>query len=173
MTLAEDVDLLLADFGVPRDHYSHGSRTLRSPLTGEIMPTSRTQVPTASPKQSRGRKMPSSNGGQYPRRGAANSSEFLVRNCAAPRPRLAASSPLGGENPIGGPRRSPGDDRHLRLRGRPLPPALRPHHRQRAADHRMMEQWHPLGPVGVITAFNFPVAVWSWNAALALVCGDP
>src|SRR5207244_12695866 len=39
--------------------------------------------------------------------------------------------------------------------------------------HRMMEQWHPLGVVGVITAFNFPVAVWSWNAALALVCGDP
>jgi aldehyde dehydrogenase (NAD+) len=39
--------------------------------------------------------------------------------------------------------------------------------------HRMMEQWHPLGPIGVITAFNFPVAVWSWNAALAVVCGDP
>src|SRR5262245_39998194 len=39
--------------------------------------------------------------------------------------------------------------------------------------HRLMEQWHPLGPVGVITAFNFPVAVWSWNAALASVCGDP
>jgi aldehyde dehydrogenase (NAD+) len=38
--------------------------------------------------------------------------------------------------------------------------------------HRMMEQWHPLGVVGVITAFNFPVAVWAWNAALALVCGD-
>jgi aldehyde dehydrogenase (NAD+) len=40
-------------------------------------------------------------------------------------------------------------------------------------DHRMMEQWHPLGPVGIITSFNFPVAVWSWNAALALVCGNP
>ncbi|HEX3134239.1 MAG TPA: aldehyde dehydrogenase family protein [Planctomycetota bacterium] len=39
--------------------------------------------------------------------------------------------------------------------------------------HRMMEQWHPLGPVVVITAFNFPMAVWAWNAALALVCGDP
>ncbi|UWR07292.1 aldehyde dehydrogenase family protein [Ruegeria sp. B32] len=39
--------------------------------------------------------------------------------------------------------------------------------------HRMMETWHPAGPVGVISAFNFPVAVWSWNAALALVCGDP
>ncbi len=39
--------------------------------------------------------------------------------------------------------------------------------------HRMYEQWHPLGVVGVITAFNFPVAVWSWNAAIAVVCGDP
>jgi aldehyde dehydrogenase (NAD+) len=38
--------------------------------------------------------------------------------------------------------------------------------------HRMYEQWHPLGPVGVITAFNFPVAVWSWNALIAAVCGD-
>lgn len=39
--------------------------------------------------------------------------------------------------------------------------------------HRLLETWHPLGVVGVITAFNFPVAVWAWNAALALVCGDP
>ncbi|MFN7959536.1 MAG: aldehyde dehydrogenase family protein [Holophagaceae bacterium] len=38
--------------------------------------------------------------------------------------------------------------------------------------HRLQEQWHPLGVVGVITAFNFPVAVWSWNTAIALVCGD-
>ena len=39
--------------------------------------------------------------------------------------------------------------------------------------HHMRETWHPLGPVGIISAFNFPVAVWAWNAALALVCGDP
>ena len=39
--------------------------------------------------------------------------------------------------------------------------------------HHMRETWQPLGPVGIITAFNFPVAVWAWNAALALVCGDP
>ncbi|MGD8849785.1 MAG: aldehyde dehydrogenase family protein, partial [Anaerolineales bacterium] len=39
--------------------------------------------------------------------------------------------------------------------------------------HRMYEQWHPLGVVGVITAFNFPVAVWSWNSAITAVCGDP
>lgn len=38
--------------------------------------------------------------------------------------------------------------------------------------HRLMEQWHPLGPIGVITAFNFPHAVWGWNAMLAAVCGD-
>ncbi len=39
-------------------------------------------------------------------------------------------------------------------------------------DHKLTEQWHPAGVVGIISAFNFPVAVWSWNAALALVCGD-
>ena len=44
-------------------------------------------------------------------------------------------------------------------------------HSERPA-HRMYEQWHPLGPVGIITAFNFPVAVWAWNACVAAVCGD-
>jgi aldehyde dehydrogenase (NAD+) len=44
-------------------------------------------------------------------------------------------------------------------------------HSERAR-HRLYEQWHPLGPIGIVTAFNFPVAVWSWNAALAAVCGD-
>ena len=40
-------------------------------------------------------------------------------------------------------------------------------------EHSLQEAWLPLGPIGVITAFNFPVAVWAWNAALALICGDP
>jgi len=39
-------------------------------------------------------------------------------------------------------------------------------------EHRMYEQWHPLGPIGIVTAFNFPVAVWAWNSALAAICGD-
>jgi aldehyde dehydrogenase (NAD+) len=38
--------------------------------------------------------------------------------------------------------------------------------------HQMIEQWQPLGPIGIITAFNFPVAVWAWNAMIAAVCGD-
>jgi aldehyde dehydrogenase (NAD+) len=45
-------------------------------------------------------------------------------------------------------------------------------HSERAR-HRMYEQWHPLGVVGVVTSFNFPMAVWSWNTAIAAVCGDP
>jgi len=44
-------------------------------------------------------------------------------------------------------------------------------HSERPA-HRMYEQWHPLGPIGVVTAFNFPVAVWAWNATIAAACGD-
>jgi aldehyde dehydrogenase (NAD+) len=40
------------------------------------------------------------------------------------------------------------------------------------AEHRMYEQWHPLGTIGIVTAFNFPVAVWAWNSAIAAVCGD-
>src|SRR5690606_25876284 len=39
--------------------------------------------------------------------------------------------------------------------------------------HTLIEHWHPLGPVGVISAFNFPCAVWAWNAMIGLVCGDP
>ena len=53
--------------------------------------------------------------------------------------------------------------------GRQLPGLTLPSERP---GHRLMEQWHPLGVVAVITAFNFPVAVWAWNAALAAVCGD-
>jgi aldehyde dehydrogenase (NAD+) len=54
----------------------------------------------------------------------------------------------------------------------PVPRARGSHHAFRAARNRLMETWHPLGVVGGSSAFNFPVAVWSWNAALALVCGD-
>jgi hypothetical protein len=69
-------------------------------------------------------------------------------------------------------RRSAGNDRHLRFRRRPFPPALRPDHALGTPRPPHVEQWHPLGIVGIISAFNFPVAVWAWNSALAIVCGD-
>jgi len=49
--------------------------------------------------------------------------------------------------------------------GGPTLPSERP-------GHRLMEQWHPFGPIGIVTAFNFPVAVWAWNAMIAAICGD-
>ena len=77
-----------------------------------------------------------------------------------------------GEDQGGGRRRSPGDDRYGRLRlGQSRMLYGLSMHSERPC-HRMYEQWHPLGPVGVITAFNFPVAVWAWNAMLALIAGD-
>ncbi len=54
----------------------------------------------------------------------------------------------------------------------PVADALRQDYALGTAAHRMYEQWHPLGVVGVVTAFNFPVAVWAWNAMLACVCGN-
>ena len=66
-------------------------------------------------------------------------------------------------------RRGPGDDRHLRLRSRPVPQLYGQTMPSERPGHRLMETWHPLGVVGVISAFNFPVAVYSWNTALALI----
>jgi aldehyde dehydrogenase (NAD+) len=83
-----------------------------------------------------------------------------------------AGQPGDGQDPDRGPGRGPGDDRHLRLRRRPPRTLSGPTLQSERPKHRMMEQWHPLGVVGVISAFNFPVAVWAWNAALAWVCGD-
>ena len=79
----------------------------------------------------------------------------------------------GREDRAGGPRRGAGDDRHLRLRRRLSRQLYGKSIASERPGHRLTETWHPLGPVAVISAFNFPVAVWSWNAALALVCGDP
>ena len=78
----------------------------------------------------------------------------------------------GGQDRRRGPGRSAGDDRRLRFRRRSSRQLYGLTIASERPGHRLMEQWHPLGPVGVITAFNFPVAVWAWNAMLALVCGD-
>ena len=89
MTLAADVDSLLRDFSVPRDRYSHGSRTVRSPLTGDIIAnlqdTSSDSVTEAIARA----KSAFVEWRSIPRHGAAISSELLVMKWAAPRPRLA------------------------------------------------------------------------------------
>ena len=78
----------------------------------------------------------------------------------------------GGQDHAGSAGRSAGDDRHLRFRRRSFAPVAWPDDRLRAARPPHAKPWHPMGVCGVITAFNFPVAVWAWNAALALVCGN-
>lgn len=174
MTLANDVDGLLQDIGVPRDRTTKGTRAVRSPLTGEaiahVHDASRDGVLEAITRAKAAfltwRTIPAPQRGELVR---VLGDE--LRRAKAALGRLvtieAGKIPSEGE----------GEVQEMidicdfavglsrQLYGLTIA-SERP-------DHRMMEQWHPLGPVGIITAFNFPVAVWSWNAALALVCGNP
>ena len=168
------IDDILGRLGLDRGALGEGDLEVRTPITGEglarIARTDAAGTDAAVARASAAFERVARRAGPAPRRARA-----AARRGAAQREGGArrARHPRDRQDRPGGPRRGPGDDRHLRLRGRALAPALRPHDRLRAARHRMLETWHPLGPVGVISAFNFPVAVWSWNAALALVCGDP
>jgi aldehyde dehydrogenase (NAD+) len=173
MTLANDVDLLLQDLGVPRDRYSHGARAVRSPLTGatiaNVQDAGRDSATDAIARAETAfiewRSVPA------PRRGE------LVRLLGDELRR--AKTALGRLVTIEAGKilsEGQGEVQEMvdicdfavglsrQLYGLTIA-SERP-------GHRMMEQWHPLGVVGVITAFNFPVAVWAWNAMLAWVCGD-
>lgn len=173
-TLADDVDGLLHELGVPPDRTSQGSRAVRSPLTGETIAhvqdagrdAGREAITRAKAAFLAWRTVPA------PKRGE------LVRVLGEELRR--AKTPLGRLVTIEAgkiPSEGEGEVQEMidicdfavglsrQLYGLTIA-SERP-------NHRMMEQWHPLGPVGVITAFNFPVAVWAWNAALALVCGNP
>ena len=171
--LVTEVDQLLQRLGVPRAAYTGGSLPVRSPITGDAIGA----VPQATPADATAAI------------GRAHAAFLAWRNVPAPRRgelvRLlgeelrAAKSDLGllvtleaGKIPSEG----LGEVQEMidicdfavglsrQLYGLTIA-TERP-------GHRMMETWHPLGVCGVISAFNFPVAVWSWNAALALVCGD-
>ena len=174
MTLATDVDSLLQKLGVPRNLYTQGSRTARSPLTGETIAS-----------------VQDANTGSATEAIARAQAAFLAwRTVPAPQRgelvRVLGNELRGAKAELGrlvtieaGKIQSEGQGEvqemidicdfavglSRQLYGLTIA-SERP-------NHRMMEQWHPLGPVGVITSFNFPVAVWSWNAALALVCGNP
>ncbi|WP_315834774.1 L-piperidine-6-carboxylate dehydrogenase [Bradyrhizobium prioriisuperbiae] len=174
MTLAARVDSILQHLGVHPDRLSGGERVVHSPLTGEVIAQIRDTPPahvgdiiTRSERAFLAwRSIPA------PRRG-----EFVRLLGEELR---ASKSELGELVTIeAGKIRSEGLGEvqemidicdfavglSRQLYGLTIA-SERP-------NHRMMEQWHPLGPVGIITAFNFPVAVWAWNAALALVCGNP
>jgi aldehyde dehydrogenase (NAD+) len=175
-TLASEVDLLLESFGVDRRLYTDdgaGALRARSPVNGEIVGSVRQHsvaelgeaVAAAQAAFLKWRHVPA------PRRG-----EFVrllgqeLRDCKAQLGRLVSIE--AGKIVAEG----QGEVQEMidicdfavglsrQLYGLTLA-TERP-------EHRMMETWHPLGVCGVITAFNFPVAVWSWNAAIALVCGN-
>ena len=171
--LVSEVDQLLQRLGVPRAAYTGGTLAARSPITGEVL-------------------------AQVPQQSAADATAAIARAHAAfaawrnvPAPRRgelvrllgeelrAAKADLGllvtfeaGKIPSEG----LGEVQEMidicdfavglsrQLYGLTM-------HSERPM-HRMYEQWHPFGVVGIISAFNFPVAVWSWNAAIAWVCGD-
>jgi L-aminoadipate-semialdehyde dehydrogenase len=174
MTLATQVDSALQSFGVHRDQYQRGERVVRSPLTGEIIAHVRDAasggVAAAIERSDKAflawRSVPAPRRGEFVRllgeelRAAKSELGRLVTVEAG----KIFSEGLGEvQEMIDICDFAVGLSRQLY--GLTIA-SERP-------NHRMMEQWHPLGPVGIITAFNFPVAVWAWNAALALVCGNP
>ena len=165
---------ILAQFGVEEGTFAHDGIAARSPITGEVM----THVRTTSPEQASALI------------GRAAQAFDVWRMVPAPRRgefvRILAEELRAAKNDLGrlvtletGKILSEGVGEvqemidicdfavglSRQLYGRTIA--------TERLDHRMMETWHPLGVCGVISAFNFPVAVWSWNAALAFVCGDP
>ena len=172
-SVAIETHALLTDLGVPEAAFDQGDLVARTPITGETLAL----VPQISPDAA----------GEKIARAYAAAKEW--RNVPAPKrgelirllgEELRAALPdLGRLVTIESGKllsEGYGEVQEMidictfaagisrQLAGLTLP-SERPH-------HRMMETWHPLGAVGVISAFNFPVAVWSWNAALALVCGN-
>ena len=170
MTIRKEVEAILAHLGVPA---TTGSLTVRTPITGEVIAQIATITPEAANKAI----------------AQAHAAFLEWRNVPAPK-RGELVRILGEElrtnlEPLGrlvtietGKLLSEGHGEVQEMidictfaagLSRQLAGLTVPSER---AKHRMMETWHPLGVVGIISAFNFPVAVWSWNAALALVCGN-
>src|SRR5271168_3471430 len=173
MTIQNEVQTILTELGVPASAHTDGTLIARTPLTGEVI----AQVPTISAKDAT-------------KAIAQAHAAFLEwRNVPAPKRgeliRLLGEELRANLEPLGrlvtietGKILSEGRGEVQEMidictfaagLSRQLAGLTVPSERSK---HRMMETWHPLGVIGIISAFNFPVAVWSWNAALALVCGD-
>ncbi len=169
--IADQAHEILAELGVPASAYSGGTLSVTTPITGEVI----AHIPvTKNPGQTielahraflEWRTVPAPRRGELVRllgeelRAEANTLGRLVTIEAG----KILSEGLGEvQEMIDICTFAAGLSRQIA--GLTLP-SERP-------SHRMMETWHPLGAIGIISAFNFPVAVWSWNAALALVCGN-
>jgi aldehyde dehydrogenase (NAD+) len=171
MTIQQEVHSLLSALGVPSAAFTGGSLRVTSPITGEVIANVRVTDDPAKSIASAHQAFLAWRSVPAPRRGE------LVRQLGeelrAERERLGRLVTLEAGKILS---EGLGEVQEMidictfaaglsrQLAGQTLP-SERP-------DHRMMETWHPLGVTGVISAFNFPVAVWSWNAALALVCGN-
>jgi len=173
MTIKHEVEAILTQLGVPATAYTGGDLNSHTPLTGEVI----AQLPTINTAQTK------------EAIAQAHAAFLQWRNIPAPRRgeliRLLGEELRAHLEPLGrlvtietGKILSEGLGEVQEMidictfaagLSRQLGGLTVPSER---AQHRMMETWHPLGVVGVISAFNFPVAVWSWNAALALVCGN-
>jgi aldehyde dehydrogenase (NAD+) len=173
MTIQQEVEAILKHLGVPAAAYSRGNLTVRTPITGELI----AELPTVTASEAN--------------QAIAQAHAAFLEWRTVPAPRRGELVRLLGEElrtelpKLGrlvtietGKILSEGHGEVQEMidictfaagLSRQLAGLTVPSERSR---HRMMETWHPLGVVGVISAFNFPVAVWSWNAALALVCGN-
>ncbi|HEU4636980.1 MAG TPA: aldehyde dehydrogenase family protein, partial [Edaphobacter sp.] len=170
MTIAAEVRELLAGFGVEGTVLAGGELVVHSPISGERIAELRGAVdPEASIRDAHQafltwRRVPAPRRGELVRQfGEALRAEreALGRMVTLETGKILSEGVGEVQEMIDICTFAAGLSRQLA--GLTLP-SERPH-------HRMMETWHPLGVTGVISAFNFPVAVWSWNAALALVCG--
>jgi aldehyde dehydrogenase (NAD+) len=173
MTIQHEVEALLTDLGIPATAYSNGNLTTRTPITGEViaqLPTIRAADATKAIAQANAaflewRNVPAPKRGELIR--------LLGEELRAELPNLGRLVTIETGKILS---EGHGEVQEMidictfaaglsrQLAGLTVP--------SERAKHRMMETWHPLGIVGIISAFNFPVAVWSWNAALALVCGN-
>jgi aldehyde dehydrogenase (NAD+) len=173
ISIEHEVHSILAQLGVPADTYAGGNLTVRTPITGEIIANVATIDPTAAAAAISSahaafvewRTVPAPKRGELIRQlGEELRAELpaLGRLVTIETGKLLSEGFGEVQEMIDICTFAAGLSRQLS--GLTMP-SERP-------KHRMMETWHPLGVVGVISAFNFPVAVWSWNAALAIVCGN-
>lgn len=171
MTIRQEVQELLARLGVATAAWTGGTLAVRSPITGEIVATLQSSekpeeaIAAAHDAFLKWRCVPAPRRGELVRQFGEDlraEREALGRLVTLEAGKILSEGTGEVQEMIDICTFAAGLSRQLA--GLTLP-SERPH-------HRMMETWHPLGVTGVISAFNFPAAVWSWNAALALVCGN-